>query len=287
VGSGDDGWIDVVGARPHNLQGVRVRVPKGVIVVFTGVSDSGKTSLLMNTIRAEAQLRYLEGITPFVRQFVTPRDRPKVDRIDELPPTLAVDQRHPGRSALSSLATIKAVGDYLRLVYARLPPLAADWDGSLGAVLEPAQLDPGSPDGWCPSCHDSGGWARAEADLVLTRPDLPLLAGASPWFTDVHVPEQAGLPSLASHFDIDLDTPWQELPEAFRHAVVSVPKPAAAARRPGRCRADYGVRQVDMHFLPDVWVTCYACEGRRYPARGARGDLARAGRRRDPGGDRG
>lgn len=164
MGSGDDGWIDVVGGRPHNLQGVRVRVPKGVIVVFTGVSGSGKTSLLMNTIRAEAQLRYLEGITPFVRQFVTPRDRPKVDRIDGLPPTLAVDQRHPGRSAQSSLATIKAVGDYLRLVYARLPPLAADWDGSLGAVLEPAQLDPGSPDGWCPSCHDSGGWARAEAD---------------------------------------------------------------------------------------------------------------------------
>ncbi|MFD0852560.1 excinuclease ABC subunit UvrA, partial [Actinomadura adrarensis] len=85
--------IDVVGARTNNLRNVSVSIPKGRLVAFTGVSGSGKTSLAIDTLHSEAQLRYLEGLSPFVRQYITQRSRPKVDRVRGLGATLAVDQR--------------------------------------------------------------------------------------------------------------------------------------------------------------------------------------------------
>ncbi|WP_328406310.1 excinuclease ABC subunit UvrA (plasmid) [Streptomyces sp. NBC_00390] len=212
--------IRVVGARTHNLQNVSVAVPKGLVVAFTGVSGSGKTSLLIDTIHAEAQLRYLEGMSPFVRQFMTPRDRPQVDRVDELPPTLAVDQRSPNRSPQSTVATITALDDYLGLLFARLPPLGQNWDPLLGSVLKPAQFNPRTPEGCCSSCGGSGGGAKAEADLLITHPALPLLEGASAWFIEAREPDRAVLSVLASRFDAALDRPWVELPDAFRHVVL-------------------------------------------------------------------
>lgn len=73
--------IDVVGARSNNLRNVSLSIPKGRLVAFTGVSGSGKTSLAVDTLHSEAQLRYLEGLSPFVRQYITQRNRPKVDRL--------------------------------------------------------------------------------------------------------------------------------------------------------------------------------------------------------------
>lgn len=90
--------IDVVGARTNNLRDVSVSIPKGRLVAFTGVSGSGKTSLAIDTLHNEAQLRYLEGLSPFVRQYITQRNRPKVDRILGLGATLAVDQRRLNRN---------------------------------------------------------------------------------------------------------------------------------------------------------------------------------------------
>ncbi|MFE9291936.1 excinuclease ABC subunit UvrA [Streptomyces olivaceus] len=219
MGSGEHA-IEVVGARTHNLEDLSVSVPKGKVVAFSGVSGSGKTSLLIDTIHAEAQLRYLEGISPFVRQFITPRDRPQVNRIDGLPPTLAVDQRIPARSPRSTMATVTGVGDYLGLTFARLPPLGRDWDPALGTVLKAAQFNPGAPEGCCPECRGSGGRARSEEALLITEPGLPLLAGASPWFTMARTPERATVAALAQRFGTDLDLPWQEQPGDFRDVVL-------------------------------------------------------------------
>lgn len=90
--------IGVVGARTNNLRDVTVNIPKGQVVAFTGVSGSGKTSLAIDTIHSEAQLRYLEGLSPFIRQYITQRNRPKVDRVLGLGATLAVDQRRLNRN---------------------------------------------------------------------------------------------------------------------------------------------------------------------------------------------
>ncbi|MFI6660222.1 excinuclease ABC subunit UvrA [Streptomyces sp. NPDC050523] len=219
MGAGEH-TIDVVGARTHNLDGLDVSVPKGKVVAFSGVSGSGKTSLLIDTIHAEAQLRYLEGISPFVRQFITPRDRPQVNRIDGLPPTLAVDQRIPARSPRSTMGTVSGVNDYLGLAFARLPPLGRDWDRALGTVLKAAQFNPGAPEGCCQECRGAGGRARSEEALLITDPGLPLLAGASPWFTMARTPERATVAALARRFGTDPDRPWREQPEGFRQAVV-------------------------------------------------------------------
>ncbi|MFG3249666.1 excinuclease ABC subunit UvrA [Streptomyces sp. NPDC048187] len=219
MGSGEHA-IEVVGARTHNLRDLTVSVPKGRIVAFAGVSGSGKTSLLIDTIHAEAQLRYLEGISPFVRQFITPRDRPQVTRIEGLPPTLAVDQRVPARSPRSTLATVTGAGDYLGLAFARLPPLARDWTPTLGTVLKPAQFNPAMPEGCCAQCRGSGGRARSAETLLITEPDRPLLDGASPWFAMARAPERATVQALARRFAADIDLPWREQPEEFRRAVL-------------------------------------------------------------------
>ncbi|SHG69770.1 excinuclease ABC subunit UvrA [Streptoalloteichus hindustanus] len=210
-------WIDVVGARTHNLRDVTVRIPRGRIVAFTGVSGSGKTSLAIDTVHAEAQLRYLEGLSPFVRQYVTPRDRPQVDRILNLGATLAVDQRKLNRNARSTIGTMTGIDAYLGLVYSRLPRFAT---GSAEAPLTSTHFDRHSPEGSCPACHGSGGTPHADPTLIITRPDLPLLDGASPWYAKLISPEQAAVPSVAEHYGVDLGRPWRELPERFRHAML-------------------------------------------------------------------
>ncbi|MFE5126286.1 hypothetical protein [Streptomyces sp. NPDC056669] len=96
--------IDVVGARTNNLRDVSVSIPKGRLVAFTGGSGSGKTSLAIDTLHSEAQLRDLEGLSPFARQYITQRNRPKVDRILGLGATLAVDQRRLNRDLRSTVA---------------------------------------------------------------------------------------------------------------------------------------------------------------------------------------
>ncbi|MBP2329391.1 excinuclease ABC subunit A [Kibdelosporangium banguiense] len=207
-------WIQVSGARTHNLRNITVRIPRGRIVAFTGVSGSGKTSLAIDTIHAEAQLRYLEGLSPFVRQYITPRDRPQVDRIDGLGATLAVDQRKLNRSSRSTVGTMTGIDAYLGLLYSRLATIDGETD------VAASHFSKHSPEGGCPECHGAGGSLHADADLIVTNPDLPLLDGASPWFAKLRSTEQTALPFLAERQGVDLSLPWRELPETFRDSVL-------------------------------------------------------------------
>ncbi|MFF2745574.1 excinuclease ABC subunit UvrA [Kitasatospora sp. NPDC058048] len=223
--------IDVVGARTNNLRDVSVSIPKGRLVAFTGVSGSGKTSLAVDTLHSEAQLRYLEGLSPFVRQYITQRNRPKVDRILGLGATLAVDQRRLNRNPRSTVATITGIDGHLGLLFSRLPGLGpaphTDTDADTGPAPETAvelpttaHFDRHTPEGGCPDCHGAGGRRRAHEDLVITRPDLPLLEGASPWFAKWRSGEHVFVPALAARRGVDLARPWQSLPETFRHEVL-------------------------------------------------------------------
>ncbi|MFF8882061.1 excinuclease ABC subunit UvrA [Streptomyces flaveolus] len=212
--------IDVVGARTNNLRDVSVSIPKGRLVAFTGVSGSGKTSLAIDTLHSEAQLRYLEGLSPFVRQYITQRNRPKVDRILGLSATLAVDQRRLNRNPRSTIATITGIDGHLGLLYSRLPRIGTDTDPAADAALTTAHFDRHTPEGSCPDCHGAGGRWQAQEDLVITRPDLPLFEGASPWYAKWRSGEHMFVPALAAKRGVDLDRPWQSLPAAFQHEVL-------------------------------------------------------------------
>ncbi|GAA2658145.1 excinuclease ABC subunit UvrA [Streptomyces lunalinharesii] len=211
--------IEVVGARTNNLRDVALSIPKGKVVAFTGVSGSGKTSLAIDTLHNEAQLRYLEGLSPFVRQYITQRNRPKVDRILGLGATLAVDQRRLNRNPRSTVATITGIDGHLGLLYSRLPGLAAGAEDRYGN-LTTAHFDRHSPEGHCAACHGVGGRWQAQEDLIITDPGLPLFEGASPWYAKWRSGEHAFVPALAEKRGVDLGLPWQSLPEEFRHAVL-------------------------------------------------------------------
>ncbi|MYB40417.1 excinuclease ABC subunit UvrA [Candidatus Saccharibacteria bacterium] len=112
--------ISIRGAREHNLKNVSVDIPREKLVVITGVSGSGKSSLAFDTIFAEGQRRYLESLSSYARQFLGMKEKPVVERIDGLSPVISIDQKSTSRNPRSTVATVTEIYDYLRLLYARV-----------------------------------------------------------------------------------------------------------------------------------------------------------------------
>jgi excinuclease ABC subunit A len=111
--------IIVKGTRVHNLQDIDVEIPRNKLVVITGLSGSGKSSLAFDTVYAEGQRRYIETFSAYARQFLGALERPDVDKIDGLSPVIAIEQKTTGKSPRSTVGTITEVYDFLRLLYAR------------------------------------------------------------------------------------------------------------------------------------------------------------------------
>src|SRR4029077_11475850 len=112
--------IVVHGAREHNLQNLTLRLPRQSLIVVTGVSGSGKSSLAFDTLYAEGQRRYVESLSAYARQFLGQMEKPDVDAIEGLSPAIAIEQRGAGSNPRSTVATITEVYDYLRLLFSRL-----------------------------------------------------------------------------------------------------------------------------------------------------------------------
>ena len=115
----DTPFIEVYGAREHNLKNVSVRIPRGKLVVFTGISGSGKSSLAFDTIYAEGQRRYMETFSAYARSFMGGLERPNVDKIEGLSPVISIEQKTTSRNPRSTVGTITEIYDFLRLLYAR------------------------------------------------------------------------------------------------------------------------------------------------------------------------
>src|SRR5277367_4073397 len=109
--------ISVRGARQHNLKNIHVEIPRNSLTVITGLSGSGKSSLAFDTIYAEGQRRYVETLSAYARQFLDQMERPDVDSIDGLSPSIAIEQKTTSRSPRSTVGTITEIYDYLRLLY--------------------------------------------------------------------------------------------------------------------------------------------------------------------------
>src|SRR6201985_602403 len=112
--------IVVKGAREHNLKNIDVPIPRGKLVVITGLSGSGKSSLAFDTIYAEGQRRYVESLSAYARQFLGQMDKPDVDSIERLSPAISIDQKTTSRNPRSTVGTVTEIYDYLRLLWARI-----------------------------------------------------------------------------------------------------------------------------------------------------------------------
>src|SRR5574342_91803 len=112
--------ISVRGAREHNLKSIDVEIPKKKLVVFTGVSGSGKSSLAFDTLYAEGQRRYVESLSSYARQFLGQMEKPRYDTIRGLSPTISIEQKAASNNPRSTVGTITEVPDYLRVLYARV-----------------------------------------------------------------------------------------------------------------------------------------------------------------------
>ena len=112
--------IVIHGAREHNLKNVHLELPRDKLIVFTGISGSGKSSLAFDTIYAEGQRRYVESLSSYARQFLGQMEKPDVDFVQGLSPAISIDQKTAGHNPRSTVGTITEIYDYLRLLYARV-----------------------------------------------------------------------------------------------------------------------------------------------------------------------
>ena len=126
--------IFIKGARTHNLKNISIEIPRNKIIVITGLSGSGKSSLAFDTLYAEGQRRYVESLSAYARQFLSMMEKPDVDQIDGLSPAISIEQKATSHNPRSTVGTVTEIYDYLRLLYSRIgTPICPDHNEELRA----------------------------------------------------------------------------------------------------------------------------------------------------------
>src|SRR4051812_8073177 len=146
-----DALVRVRGARQNNLKNVDVDIPRQALVVFTGVSGSGKSSLAFSTLYAEAQRRYLESVAPYARRLFHQMGVPQVDEIDGLPPAVALQQQRGSPSTRSYVGSVTTLSNLVRMLYSRAGKYPAKQP-----LLHAEAFSPNTAEGACPECHGLG-----------------------------------------------------------------------------------------------------------------------------------
>src|SRR6202522_1234637 len=215
---GPEGKIDVIsssefvrvrGAREHNLKDVTLDIPRDALVVFTGVSGSGKSSLAFGTLYAEAQRRYLESVSPYARRLFHQLAIPDVDEIDGLPPAVALQQQRGSPTTRSSVGSVTTLSNLLRMLYSR----AGDYPPHQ-TILYAESFSPNTPEGACPKCHGLGRiYEVTERSMVpddsLTIRERAIAAWPTAW-------QGQNQRDILTTLGYDVDRPWRELPKKER-----------------------------------------------------------------------
>jgi excinuclease ABC subunit A len=204
-----NGFVRVRGAREHNLKNIDLDIPRDALVVFTGVSGSGKSSLAFGTLYAEAQRRYLESVSPYARRLFDQMGVPEVDEIDGLPPAVALQQQRGAPTSRSSVGSVTTLSNLLRMLYSRAgnyppgqPPLHAE------------DFSPNTPQGACPECHGLGRIYEATERSMVPDDSLSIRERAiAAWPTAWH---GQNLRDVVTTLGFDIDRPWRELPKKDR-----------------------------------------------------------------------
>jgi excinuclease ABC subunit A len=203
------GMVQVRGAREHNLKNIDVDIPRDALVVFTGVSGSGKSSLAFGTLYAEAQRRYLESVSPYARRLFHQMAVPEVDGIEGLPPAVALQQQRGSPTTRSSVGSVTTLSNLLRMLYSR----AGDYPRGQ-ALLYAESFSPNTPQGACPKCHGLGRIYEVTEKSMVPDDSLTIRQRAiAAWPTAWGGQNQRDI--LVS-MGIDVDRPWRELPKKQR-----------------------------------------------------------------------
>lgn len=202
-------FVRVRGAREHNLKNVSLDIPRNALVVFTGVSGSGKSSLAFGTLYAESQRRYLESVSPYARRLFNQMAIPEVDDIEGLPPAVALQQQRGTPTTRSSVGSVTTLANLLRMLYSR----AGDYPRGQPLLYAEA-FSPNTPEGACPHCHGIGRiYDVTERSMVpdgnLTIRERAVAAWPTAW-------QGQNLRDILVTLGHDVDTPWRKLPKKTR-----------------------------------------------------------------------
>src|SRR6476661_6282836 len=246
-----DRFVRVRGAREHNLRDVDVDIPRDALVVFSGVSGSGKSSLAFGTLYAEAQRRYFESVAPYARRLIDQAGVPEVDSIEGLPPAIALQQHRGSSTTRSSVGSVTTIANSLRLLYSR----AGDYPAGAEHLAAEA-FSPNTPAGACPRCHGLGVVHDVTEDLLVPDPSLSIRGGAIAAWPGAW--QGANLRSIVTGLGIDVDTPWRDLAKKDRDWLLYTEEQPSVLIKPERDRIDYGyngtfwsARKHVMHVLAD------------------------------------
>jgi excinuclease ABC subunit A len=206
-------FVRVRGARQNNLKNVDVDIPRDALVVFTGVSGSGKSSLAFGTLYAEAQRRYLESVSPYARRLFHQLEVPDVDSIDGLPPAVALQQQRGSPTTRSSVGSVTTLSNLLRMLYSR----AGNYPKGQ-QMLYAESFSPNTVEGACPKCHGVGRIHDATEDSMVpdktrTIRDRAVAAWPSAW-------QGQNLRDILVTLGFDVDRPWSDLPKKDRQWIL-------------------------------------------------------------------
>lgn len=203
------GFVRVRGAREHNLKNIDLEIPRDALVVFTGVSGSGKSSLAFGTLYAEAQRRYLESVSPYARRLFHQMAVPEVDEIDGLPPAVALQQQRGSPTTRSSVGSVTTLSNLFRMLYSR----AGDYPPHQ-TILYAESFSPNTPEGACPKCHGLGRIYEVTERSMIPDDSLTIRERAiAAWPTAWQGQNQR---DILTSLGYDVDRPWRELPKKDR-----------------------------------------------------------------------